>query len=226
MNKQISIPVTAIKKAIGGDISTSNSKMPGASFGLSVTGCSVGGALRDVEGSVCQKCYAARLEAMRPSVRQGWTARLEAVRACSGNPEATRAWVDAMVQRIATKCAKAGPFFRWHDSGDLQGLEHLKMIVDVAIRLPAISFWLPTKEKAVVRAYLRNYKLPSNLVVRVSAAMVDGKPVNVPGALTSTVTKAGPAVGHECPARHQGNACGDCRACWNPEVPNVAYPLH
>jgi hypothetical protein len=43
------------------------------------------------------------------------------------------------------------------------------------------------------------------------------------GTLGSTV---GANTGHACPARLQGNACGACRACWNPNVKSVDYPLH
>jgi len=69
-----------IKIVIGGDISTSNSKMPGACFGISTDSCNVGETLRHVKGSVCEKCYAVRIEKMRPSVRKGWGNRLQAIR--------------------------------------------------------------------------------------------------------------------------------------------------
>jgi len=39
---------------------------------------------------------------------------------------------------------------------------------------------------------------------------------------TSTVVTEGAT----CPAPKQGNACGDCRACWDPKVKNVAYGKH
>jgi len=31
---------------------------------------------------------------------------------------------------------------------------------------------------------------------------------------------------YDCPAPDQGNECGECRACWDPEVKNVAYWLY
>jgi hypothetical protein len=65
--------------------------------------------------------------------------------------------------------------FRWHDSGDLQSLEHLRKIVAVARRLPGVKFWLPTREYQTVEAYRRGYGvMPANLVVRYSAIRIDG----------------------------------------------------
>jgi len=39
---------------------------------------------------------------------------------------------------------------------------------------------------------------------------------------TSTVVNEGAT----CPAPKQDNACGDCRACWDPLVKNIAYGEH
>ena len=62
---------------------------------------------------------------------------------------------------------------------------------------------------------------PDNLVIRFSAPMVDqDAPSSWPN--TSTVVTAGAT----CPAPTQDNECKDCRACWNPEVKNVAYGQH
>ena len=70
--------------------------------------------------------------------------------------------------------------------------------------------------------------MPSNLVIRLSAPMVDDKPVK--GVNTSTVHKHGQVHGWLCPAPTQGNSCGygdnACRACWSPQVKNVSYRKH
>jgi hypothetical protein len=93
--------------------------------------------------------------------------------------------------------------------------------------LPAIRFWLPTKEKAIVKAYARSYAIPGNLTIRLSAAMVDAGPAEVPAGIhTSTVHKVGAAHGHECNAPANGGKCGDCRACWDKAVSNVSYAYH
>lgn len=212
-------------QAIGSDVSTSNSKMPGAAYGISTASCNTGGKLREVEGSVCYKCYACKFEKMRPSVHMGYTKRMNATLEATRDLIKRGEWIEAITARIVTKCAKTVPFMRWHDSGDLLNFEHLLNIVEVCKRTPDIQHWIPTKEKAIVKRYLRERgRFPSNLAVRVSGAMVDGTAPNMP--LTSTVHKDGESLGHECPAYKQGGQCGECRACWSQDVANVSYPLH
>ena len=230
MRQSVTFQVKQIKDILGGDISTKNSKMPGATFGLSTSGCNVGSKLRDVCGSVCERCYAAKLEKLRPTVKQGWQNRTNAVQAAMANPEESAKWVMAMAQRIDQVTAKTGElFFRWHDSGDLLSAEHLEMIVAVCDLTPHVNHWLPTKEKALVNAYLKANPegFPINLSVRVSAAMVGAEPLKSIYVGSSTVHRKGSQVfGYECPAYKQGGNCGDCRACWNQNVKNISYPLH
>jgi len=97
--------------------------------------------------------------------------------------------------------------------------------VDIAKLLPTIKFWLPTREIGMVRKYLDDGKVfPDNLSVRISVQMVGQAPKEkIAGTNTSTV---GANVGYSCPARNQGNYCGDCRACWSKDIPNIDYPLH
>lgn len=209
---------------IAGAVSTRNSKMPGSSFAISAKHCKVGGKLATVKDSVCSKCYALKIQGMRPSVDQGWTANyLKATRMIAEKPEA---WAKAMAFQINLKASKGEPYHRWFDSGDLQSLEMLKAIVATCALTPSVNHWLPTREAAIVKAYLKEAgAFPSNLVVRVSSTMINDAPLAY--ANTSTVHRKGhEPVGHICPASKQGNACGECRACWNASVPNVSYPLH
>ena len=67
--------------------------------------------------------------------------------------------------------------------------------------------------------------IPSNLIVRVSASMVNGKPPKN-AKYTSTVHTTSKVIGYECPAYEQGGACLDCRACWNTSIKNVSYKQH
>lgn len=211
-----------IKAILGGDVSKGNTKMPGTTFGLSTDFCPRGSKLRDVKGSVCEGCYAKRLEDFRPSVKKGWNNRSQAVLKATRTTHGMTDWVDAMVERLE----KINPeHHRWHDSGDLLNQFHLLMIMRVAVRLPHIKFWLPTRERALVKSALIVFKCPPNLVIRVSADMVDQKIDSFEH--TSMVVKmTDPKDVWHCPARHQGNSCGDCRACWDPEVKTVAYPKH
>lgn len=203
------------------------SKMPGATFGLSATECITGGRLQAVPGSVCFDCYAMKGMYQWPSVKLSHRRRMAALRTALGDEAQGRRWVRAMVRLIA----RAGhDVFRWHDSGDLQSVAHLRLIVAVAVALPNVRFWIPTRETVIVRDYLESGGIvPANLNIRVSAHIVGGHvPTRLPLGLPMSVVfkDEAPADAHVCPARHQGNACGDCRACWDPEVSVVAYPLH
>ena len=189
------------------------SKMPGLSYGIPATRCQVGAELAKIPNSVCSDCYALKGRYMFPNVVAAQERRFESLT----KPH----WVDAMVFLIHRKGEK---FFRWHDAGDLQGQWHLENIAEVARRCPETRFWLPTREKSMVASYIKSVvNFPLNLVIRVSGTMVDG-PAPLRFVNTSTVTTD--KAGVTCPAQHQGNECRDCRACWDPAVPNVAYPKH
>ena len=120
---------------------------------------------------------------------------------------------------------KSGEYYhRWFDSGDLDSLAQFEAIIEVARRTPDVKHWLPTREIQVVKSY--KGEIPANLVVRVSAPMVGQKPVSGFNN-TSTVHVKGETVhGQECVAYKQGNACLDCRACWDKNVSNVSYKKH
>lgn len=196
------------------------SKMPGTSYGLpAVTHCPVGGKLAKVVGSVCHGCYAAKGNYRFRDVKKSQHYRLAAIR----HPD----WVQAMAYQLNHAIAKGSPpYHRWHDGGDVQDLPHLEGIAAVASLTPEIQQWLPTRETGTVKAFLAKWgKFPSNLTVRISATMVDkGPPAS--HALTSTVSRHTAPVGFVCPAPTQGNACGECRACWSDEVANVSYHYH
>jgi hypothetical protein len=216
----------AAAKADGGAVSTRNSKMPGSAFAISATECKVGSKLAKVEGSTCGRCYALKLQKMRPSVNEGWTANyLKATQLIAQHPEK---WAQAMAFQIRRAAEKTGqPYHRWFDSGDLQSVEMLRAIVLTCEATPEVKHWLPTREAKMVRDYLKTHgDFPLNLVVRVSSTMIGDAPI-AGHANTSTVHRKGTECeGHACPASHQGNACGECRCCWSREVSNVSYPLH
>lgn len=204
----------------------SPSKMPGASYGIPAAECITGTKLRSVEGSTCSKCYAyKRGNYGFSSVIASQYKRIDALR------NDLEGWRDSMVAQIGA-WAKTVPeserYFRWHDSGDLQSTEHLAAIVEIARQIPWVSFWIPTREYAMVRAFLVSGVIPRNLAIRLSAHMVDGKPPNIvaAGVTTSSVHASAPAVGNTCPAPTQGNACRDCRACWSRDVANVSYHVN
>lgn len=192
------------------------SKMPGHTYGLSAFDCKVGAQLREVEGSTCNKCYATRGNYLFANVKKAQALRLSSL------DEAQ--WVLVMVEKIRKLHE---PHFRWHDSGDIQSLQHLFQIVAVAEALPEVAFWMPTREKGIVNEYLRTFgAFPDNLTVRVSAAMIGGNPPAGFPQTSTVVKKDHEVVGHLCPSSKQDGKCGSCRACWDKTVDNVAYPYH
>ena len=126
-------------------------------------------------------------------------------------------WTAAMITLIT-----GHKYFRWHDSGDLQGAQHLKNIFEVAKATPEARHWLPTREHVLLQ-HMDPDVVPKNLLIRVSATKVNGAaPKWWPW--TSTVTEE---KGRKtCPAPDQGGKCRSCRACWDPSVSNVVYAKH
>lgn len=198
------------------------SKMPGYGYSLPALECIAGTKLRAVAGSTCSGCYAMKGRYLFPNVQAALYRRLAAIT----KPQ----WPEAMAELIGRKTKPAVPFFRWHDSGDLQSVDHLAGIVQVAELTPTIRHWLPTREYRFVSEYLdAGPAFPPNLNVRMSAHMVGGAIPTFRGlpVTISTVSVGDPPSGsHRCPAPHQGNACGSCRACWSPEVRLVDYAKH
>ena len=183
------------------------SKMPGWAIGLPAKECKTGGKLRDVKDSVCYNCYALKGCYVFKVVQEAQYRRLKAIY--------TAPWIEAMTHLINSKKADV---FRWHDSGDVQDLEHLNKIFEVCRLTPGKRHWMPTRE-AWIKDHLN--RAPSNLVIRFSAPMVDqAAPASWPN--TSTVVTAGAT----CPSAKQGNICGDCRNCWNKEIKNISYGQH
>ena len=209
MNIKTAKLVTGHKSGLG-----KPSKMPGYSTSLPAQACILGAKLAKVAGSVCASCYALKGHYLYPDVKAGLQRRLEALH----NPQ----WVEGMTKLVGHYTDPKDPYFRIHDSGDFQSVEHVLQWVAVARALPWVKMWAPSREVAMVKmARAMAGDWPSNLVVRVSAPMV-GKPMTMQGP-TSSVDVPG---GNQCPAPTQGNKCGDCRACWDPNVDRVNYHKH
>jgi hypothetical protein len=129
---------------------------------------------------------------------------------------------------VAIRGMEASGYFRFSDAGDIQSVEHLRAIVNVAKALPGIKFWLPTREHGMLAEYVRcGGDWPDNLTVRISSLKIDGEPPALLakrlGVQTSSVSKG---EGFNCPSSKQGNKCLTCRACWDKGATNVAYKYH
>ena len=197
-------------KAITGSL-TRTTKMPGLSYSLPAWECKTGSKLRKIKNSVCASCYALKGNYVRYSaIKAAQYVRLKSLT----NP----LWVEAMVTQI-----KRQKFFRWHDAGDIQSMDHLNKIFEVCRLTPQIQHWMPTRE-AQFLSQIENptEDVPQNLIIRMSSHMIDQAAVKF-WPWTSTVTSKG---GASCPAPSQNNTCGDCRACWNRGSSNVSYGKH
>ena len=183
------------------------SKMPGPAHNLPAWRCITGVKLQAVKGSVCAGCYAMKGRYRFKNVKDALDRRLTALT----DPR----WVDAMVTLITGE-----KWFRWHDSGDIQSIEHLENIFRVCRKTPDTQHWMPTREAQFIKRLNVN-QVPRNLIIRMSSHMIDQGPVSF-WPWTSTVV----TDGKSCPAQEQGNECKDCRQCWDRETRNVAYPKH
>ena len=198
-------------KEITGGLSQPN-KMPGYAYNIPAWHCITGSKLVDIENSVCAGCYALKNRYIMPIQAAAMERRFKSLT----HPQ----WVDAMVV-LVTHYSKKVPFFRWHDSGDLQGVDHLMNIFAVCEATPGVQHWMPTREVKILKG-IQPEVVPKNLIIRVSSHMINQGPVNS-WPWTSTVIDKGY---HTCPAASQGNECRDCRQCWNRDYSNVSYGKH
>ena len=186
------------------------SKMPCHGFSIPARYCKTGQKLRDVAGSICSKCYALKGRYGFPNVQNALERRFANLK--------NDLWVQAMT--IAIRGTESSGFFRWHDSGDIQSLDHLKKIFQVCKLTPDVNHWLPTREASIMKQVTPE-EVPVNLIIRLSATKVDGLPSTFWPYTSSVVTE-----NKTCPAAEQDNKCLSCRTCWDKSIPNVAYGKH
>ena len=183
-------------------------KMPCPSINLPAASCITGSLLALIEGTTCFGCYALKGRYKFKNTIKAMARRLRALSHGS--------WTAAMVTLMAGR-----KHFRWHDSGDLQGAQHLKNILEVARQTPDTKHWLPTRE-AKLLALMDPDVVPKNLIIRLSATKVNGAASRT-WPWTSTVTDGKDKT---CPAPDQGGKCKSCRQCWDKSVKNITYAKH
>ena len=127
------------------------SKMPGFSYGIPAKECKTGSKLRKVPGSTCHGCYALKGCYVFKVVQDAQYKRLEAIK----NP----LWTAAMTILINSKKSK---FFRWHDSGDVQDLQHLNKIYDVCCLLE-----LNMNEKDFQLEFVESKEYSEPIIIRI-----------------------------------------------------------
>ena len=187
---------------------TRTSKMPGLSYSLPAWACQTGSKLRKIEGTPCFSCYALKGNYIRyPKIKEVQYKRLDSIT----NP----LWVEAMAVQI-----KNQKYFRWHDAGDIQSVEHLRKIFAVAILTPNTKHWLPTQERKYLLEVDPN-EVPDNLIIRLSGSKINCSIPNAWEHTSSVVTENA-----KCPSVNQDGKCMDCRMCWSKDVKNISYGKH
>ena len=216
IQNNLTIPIKTLKQAseiIGGY--TVTSKMPTISYSISAKDCITGSKLRKIKNSVCSDCYALKGNYIRyaKNIEKAQNKRLKAI--------FSKDWTNAMIYIMnhQKQVIKSG-LFRWHDSGDLQSMEHLQKIVDIAKSTPNIKHWLPTKESNIIK----NFKgdIPKNLIIRLSGSFINGKAPLYKN--TSTVTTDKDKA--TCRSFENNGQCKDCRKCWDSSIQNISYLNH
>lgn len=134
------------------------------------------------------------------------------------------AWVSDMIKALDNS-----RYFRWFDSGDCYDIRLARKILQVMTATPWVQHWMPTrmyKFDKFLPVFAEMEALP-NVVVRYSSDSITGE--TIPGNTTSTIipTDEDGTEGMEvCMAYTRDGKCGDCRACWNKNIPVIAYPQH
>ncbi len=205
------------------------SKMPCSGYNIPAQECKIGSILRKIKDSTCSSCYALKGRYLFSNVKDAMYRRFEAIK--------KNYWVDSMVEQIKLNNKGDKRYFRWHDSGDVQSLEHIDKIVSIAEQLPEVKHWLPTREFKLFEEYINLHgvgKIPSNLTVRYSSHMNDrisNKALNK--TYSSMVISSEDKIKEidtpikVCPATlpDSNHKCNDCRACWHFKG-TIAYLKH
>ena len=193
---------------------SNTSKLGVKSISLDARKCKTGSKLAKKPGTVCSGCYALKGCYVFPVVKDAMARRLEFF----NSPN----FIPIMVWLLSSLRKK---FFRWFDSGDVQNVIMALNILEICRLTPDIKHWIPSKEYKIWRQALKIQKLPDNVVLRMSSPNIDQEPLKE-FQNTSTVHENKKAFGLECIAYKQDGKCLDCKACYDPKIKNISYPLH
>jgi len=230
------------------------SKMPCRSYGITAEACQTGSAMKilnkqklnitckhDIEVALidgkliptCALCYCDDKGNYKyPSVKSALNLRLQSI----DYP----LWTEALVYMINNEQKKGYDYFRWHDSGDIQSLDHLEHIIVACICTPLVSHWLPTLEAGThIAQFVQKYGSIDkirNLVVRASTPFINARPMpnKNSGVRASVVIADDRTLRQEmvefmnnniCPAKLGDGTCGTCRKCWDKDILVIGYPL-
>lgn len=119
-------------------------------------------------------------------------------------------------------------YFRWFDSGDLYSLDLAEKVYAVMEATPHVKHWLPTRmhKFAKFANVLAAMKALPNVAVRFSSDSVTGEHSELHGSVIVPSADDAPSGASVCRAYEHGGKCSGCRACWNKDVPLIAYVAH
>lgn len=154
-----------------------------------------------------KKCYAKRIERLRPAVRKAYQSNYELL---EHDPNTYWREIEASIMMSR--------FFRFHVSGDIPNISYLEHMIEIAERNPHCEILCFTKKYEIVNEELRWHSLPENLHLIMSGwrglNMVN--PHNLPEAHVRY--KDGTTTAREGAIECSGN-CSECAitggGCWN-----------
>lgn len=132
-------------------------------------------------------------------------------------------WVDDMVKALAKE-----KFFRWFDSGDMYALPLAKKILAIMESTPHCKHWLPTRMAKFPKfsSVIAKMQDLDNVMVRFSSDSIVGEYDIRHGSTIIPDVSSATSDMTVCMAYENAGKCNGCRACWNKEVPLIAYPAH
>ena len=156
-----------------------------------------------------KKCYAMRLERLRPAVKSAYQANYDLLQQ---EPDVYWREVEAAIMMSR--------FFRFHVSGDIPDSDYLKMMVKIANRNPHCEILCFSKKFDIINGFLSDntYGFPPNLHIILSAwrGLHMDNPYFLPEAHVRyrDGTTTAPAGAVEC-----GGNCSECAmtdgGCWS-----------
>lgn len=162
----------------------------------------------------CQGCYATTGNYRFPNVK--------APRDFNKQDWKRDSWVEDMVQAL-----DSSRYFRWFDSGDMYDIRLAEKIYQVMQKTQWVKHWLPTRMHKFTKynQVINAMQKLDNVVVRLSSDSVTGETIE--GLTTSTIFSDNlPSGAFECKAYENDGKCNGCRACYNKDVPVIAYKAH
>ncbi len=141
-----------------------------------------------------------------------------------------KAFVAWMIGKLNRKKNKQ---FRWFDSGDIASIDFLSAMIEIAELTPDTTHWIPTttwnypdrafQAKLQVLQSLKNVRLRASNPANMQVLSQNTYPLQ---SVVVNELKQSSKDMFYCPASNQAGKCGDCKACYNPNIKTIAYLKH